>query len=148
MEHYDAAKAARVWQRVQNGQTGPEPLTGLPALIGEELLSAAAYQQLSRKTGARDASALHRLWEENHAHAACLKGIHNLVTGEKTSPKIPSIPLESPELMLRRCYGREMRCLAQYEVRSSDPEYGAVFAGLAGQKRVQCMTLLELIGKR
>ena len=48
--------------------------------------------------------------------------------------------------MLRRCYGREMRCLAQYEARANHPEYGPVFARLAEQEREHCRLILELIG--
>lgn len=147
MEKYDAAKATRVWQRVQGNQPGNEPLTGLPALIAEELQDAAVYQQLARRMGPKDAPLLRRLHEEDHAHAACLKGIYNLVTGETTNPRTPPVPQEPPERSLRRCYGREMRCLAQYEARSSDPEYGPVFARLATQEQEHCRIVLELLGR-
>ena len=147
MEKYDAAKATRVWQRVQSSPVGSEPLTGLPALIAEELQDAAVYQQLARRVGSKDAPLLRRLYEENLAHADCLKGIYNLVTGEKTSHRIPPVPQESPEMSLRRCYGREMRCLAQYEARSSDPEYGPVFSRLAAQEQEHCRIVLELLGR-
>jgi len=40
-----------------------------------------------------------------------------------------------------------MRCLAQYEARANDPEYGPVFARLAAQEREHCMAVLELIGR-
>ena len=147
MEKYDAAKATRVWQRVQGNQAGTEPLTGIPALIAEELQDAAVYQQLAHRMGPKAALLLRRLYEEDQAHAACLKGIHNLVTGEKTSHRIPPVPQESPEMSLRRCYGREMRCQAQYEARSSDPEYGPVFSRLAAQEQEHCRIVLELLGR-
>ena len=54
--------------------------------------------------------------------------------------------LADPEALLRRCYGREMQCLAKYEARSSDPEFGVVFARLAEQERRHCHMVLELLG--
>ena len=147
MEKYDAAKATRVWQRVQGSPAGNEPHTGLPALIAEELQNATVYQQLARRMGPKDAPLLRRLHEEDHAHADCLKGIYNLVTGEKSSHRAPPVPQESPDRSQRRCYGQEMRCLAQYEARSTDPEYGPVFSRLAAQEREHCRIILELLGR-
>ena len=84
---------------------------------------------------------------EDRAHAACLKGIFNLVTGEKNGFRTPPTPQEAPEISLRRCYGQEMRCLAQYEERSADPEYGPVFSRLAAQEKEHCRIVLELLGR-
>ena len=77
---------------------------------------------------------------------ACLKGIYMLVTG--THPNARSAPPEREPLdrMLRKCYGREMQSLAQYEARSADPEYGPIFARLAAQEREHCRMLLEILG--
>lgn len=147
MENFDTAKATRVWNRVHSGTADNEPLAGLPALIAEEQLDAAVYQQLTRRLGPKEAPLLRRLYEEDLAHAACLKGIHSLVTGEKINPRTPPVPQESAMLTLRRCYGREMRCLAQYEARSADPEYGPVFSRLAAQEREHCRMVLELLGR-
>ena len=147
MEQYDTAKAARVWQRVQNSQTPPAENTGLSALIYDELQDAAVYRQLANRMGQREGSILRRLYDEEQAHAACLKGIHILITGSKVTPQIPQIPQESVEMTLRRCYGREMRCLAQYEARSDDPEYGPVFSRLAAQEREHCLAVLEILGR-
>ena len=147
MENFDAAKATRVWQRVQGNPTSPETTTGLPALIAEELQDAAVYLQLSRRMGSKEAQLLRRLYEEDLSHAACLKGIYNLITGEKSAVRTPPVCQESPELSLRRCYGREMRCLAQYETRSTDPEYGPVFSRMAAQEKEHCSMVLELLGR-
>ena len=131
MENYDAAKATRVWQRVQASQPEAE---GLPALIAGELEDAATYIQLARRLGSKEGQVLRQLAAAEQSHAACLKGIYTLMTGEPINPRIP--PLR-----------QEMRCLAQYEARTSDPEYGPVFARLAAQEREHCMTVLELIGR-
>ena len=147
MENYDAAKATRVWQRVQASQQSQPDAQGLPALISEELEDAATYAQLAKRLGGRDGQALRSLAENEHSHAACLKGIYTLMTGEPINPKIPPTRQEPAERTLRRCYGREMRCLAQYEARSGDPEYGPVFSRLAAREREHCMTVLELLGR-
>lgn len=144
MDNFDTAKATRVWQRVQS----PLPeVDGLPALIAGELEDSATYLQLARRIGGKEGQTLRRLAEAEGSHAACLKGIYTLMTGEPINPKIPPLRSEPAERTLRRCYGREMRCLAQYEARSTDPEYGPVFARLATKEREHCMAVLELIGR-
>ena len=144
MENFDAAKATRVWQRVQATQPEAE---GLPALIAGELEDAATYIQLAKRLGGKEGQVLRKLAETEHSHAACLKGIYTLMTGEPINPRIPPLRQEEAARTLRWCYGREMRCLAQYEARANDPEYGPVFARLAAQEREHCMAVLELIGK-
>lgn len=146
METYDPEKAARVWQRVR--ATAPaEPDSGnLLALIAGEWADAATYLYLSRGRQGKEAAALRRLFEEEQAHAACLKGIYTLTTGQKPVIRTPPPVQEPIEVTLRRCYGREMRSLAEYEARSADPEYGPVFARLAAQEREHCRIVLELIG--
>ena len=144
MDNFDAAKATRVWQRVQASPSGAE---GLPALIAGELEDAATYIQLAKRLGGKEGQTLRRMAETDHSHASCLKGIYTLMTGEPINPRIPALRQEPADRTLRRCYGREMRCLAQYESRANDPEYGPVFTRLAAQEREHCMAVLELIGK-
>ena len=144
MENFDTAKATRVWQRVQTSQ--PET-DGLPQLIAEELEDAATYLQLGKALGGKEGQRLRKLAETEHSHASCLKGIYTLMTGQPIAPRIPPVRPEPPERTLRRCYGREMRCLAQYEARADHPEYGPVFARLASQEREHCMAVLELLGR-
>lgn len=145
METYDPEKTARVWQRVC-GEQAPPRHQGLPGLIAEERTDAATYLRLSRRFQGKASQILRRMFEEEQAHAACLKGICRLLTGTNPSTQAPPLPQESTEALLRRCYGREMRCLAEYEARSSDPEYGQVYARLAQQEREHCRRLLELLG--
>ena len=147
MENYDAAKATRVWQRVQGAKPPTPEAEGLPALIAGELEDAAIYMHLAKRAGQKESQILRRLADEEQSHGSCLKGIYRLMTGEQVSPRIPPIQQQPAEHILRRCYGKEMRCLAQYEARSNDPEYGPVFARLAAQEREHCMTVLELIGR-
>ena len=146
METIDPLKAARVWQRVQADIPSENKEQGLLGLIAQEWTDAATYLQRSRRFQGKDSATLRRMFEEEQAHTACLKGIYTLITGTRPTVKaVPPAP-DDPEQILRRCYGREMRCLAQYEQRTSDPEYGQVFARLATQEREHCRIILELIG--
>ncbi len=146
METYDPQQAARVWQRVREHAVPAESAQELLGLISQEWNDAATYLTLSRRCQGSQSVTLRRLFEEEQSHAACLKGIYTLVSGQK--PVIhTAMPAQEPmEATLRRCYGREMRCLAEYEQRAADPEYGPVFARLAQQEREHCMTVLKLIG--
>lgn len=147
METYDPEKAAQVWQRVHaSAPTGPDSDT-LLALIAGEWNDAATYLYLARGRQGREAAILRRLFEEEQAHAACLKGIYTLTTGQKPVIHTPPPVQGTLEATLRRCYGREMRSLAEYEARSADPEYGPVFVRLAAQEREHCRIVLELIGE-
>lgn len=146
MEVYDKAKAARVWQRVQ-GETAANPTQGLQGLIAEEWADAAVYLSLSRRVQGNQSAILKKMGQEEQAHMACLKGIYTLQgSGRPDIPSPPPLDKTPVSVILRRCYGREMRCLAQYESRASDPEYGQVFARMAQQEREHCRQILELLG--
>lgn len=146
MEVYDKAKTARVWQRVQ-GSVAEEPTRGLTGMIAEEWADAAVYLSLSRRVQGNHSAILRKMGQEEQAHMACLKGIYTLQgTGRPDVPQPPPIDKAPVSVMLRRCYGREMRCLAQYEARSGDPEYGQIFARMAQQEREHCRQILELLG--
>ena len=146
METIDPAKAARVWQRVQATDPPENREQGLLELIAQEWTDATTYLQLSRQLQGSKSAMLRRMYEQEQAHAACLKGIYTLLTGKR--PHVRALPpaQEPPEQTLRRCYGREMQCLASYEKRSSDPEYGHVFSRLAEQEREHLRMILELLG--
>ena len=148
MTAYDPEKAARVWQRVQGKGPAPGPETpDLPALIAEEWNDAATYLMLSRRFQGRDSALLRRLSQEEQSHAACLRGIYMLSTGSRPVTHTPPPPQEPVETLLRRCYSREMRSLAEYEARAAEPAYGPVFARLAAQEREHCKSVLELLGR-
>jgi rubrerythrin len=145
METIDKEMAARVWQRVHPQPQVPQS-QGLLGLITQELTNAVIYLQLARRLQGRQSVLLRKLAQQEQTHAACLKGIYTLITGEH--PKARAIqPDTAPvEVLLRKCYGAQMRSLAQYEQRMADPEYGKVFAGLAEQERQNCQTLLAILG--
>ncbi len=146
METYDKAKAARVWQRVQ-GETAVNPTQGLTGMIAEEWADAAIYLALSRRVQGNAAAVLRKMGQEEQAHMACLKGIYTLQgNGRPDVPPPPPVDNAPVQTILRRCYGREMRCLAQYESRADHPEYGQIFTRMAQQEREHCRQILELLG--
>ena len=143
MDVMDVQKEAQVWQRVRSGT--PQGLAEqLPEMIAGEWADAAAYLLLSRKLGNRQSGVLYRMFQREQAHAACLKGIYTMLTGQR--PEIPKCKSHT-EPTLRSCYGREMHCLARYEQYAQHPEFGTVFARLAQEEREHCLSLLELLGK-
>ena len=150
MAKYDKAMEERVWQRVQGNQAEPEsprpPEGNLQALILGEWAAASAYLMLSRQVGAKEAAVLQRMFREEQAHAAILKGMYTLITGQKCVVQTPQPAKEPLETALRKCYGAELRSVSAYEARSADPEYGHVFARLAAQEREHCALVLELLG--
>ncbi len=140
----DAMNQAAVWQRVQGQE--PPPEAGLMGLIAQEMEDAAIYLQLSRRLSGKHAVTLRQMYEEELSHAACLKGIYSLLTGSQPGAKgVPPLQ-EDIKITLRRCYGREMRCLAQYEARASHREYGPIFIRLAQQEQDHCRRILEILG--
>lgn len=146
MENYDKAKAARVWQRVQ-GAAVANPTQGLPGMIAEEWADAALYMALSKRVQGSASAILKKMSQEEQTHMACLKGMYTLQgSGRPDIPAPPPADKAPIGLLLRRCYGREMRCMTQYEARASDPEYGQVFARMAQQEREHCRQILELLG--
>lgn len=146
MEIIDKEKAARVWQRVTAPTNEAPKLQDLTDLITQEWADAATYLHLSRRLQGKESGVLRRMSEQEQAHTACLKGIYTLITGSHPVVRTSPASQEPVATILRRCYGREMRCLAQYEARISDPEYGQVFARLAEQEKEHCRLILELIG--
>ena len=146
MEKFDPGKAAQIWQRVQGGTVQTRPEEGLLELIARETEDAVIYLQLSRSVQGRGSGLLRKMYEQEQTHVACLKGIYTLTTGKRANVAAPKLTPDTPENILRRCYGREMRCLARYEQRSGDAEYGQVFLKLAEQEREHCRMILELLG--
>ena len=149
MEQFDREKARRVWQRVQGTAAPPPPEPGedLRELVARETESAAVYLQLSRQFQGKDSAALRQMSEQEQSHAAILKGICALNTGTRPGISVPHPENGPAEVVLRRCYGREMQSLAEYERRSGDPQYGAVFRKIAEQEQAHCRTVLELLGR-
>lgn len=147
MDTVDAEKAARVWQRVHADTPVQNPANGLLELIAQEWTSAATYLQLSRRFQGKERAMLRNMAQQKQSHTACLKGIYTLITGAPPVVRAGKTAQDSTDAILRRCYGAEMRCLARYEERASDPEYGQAFSRLAAREREHCMLILEFLGK-
>ena len=146
MKSYNPKATTAVWERVKD--TAP-PMGDAPVilnLIEEELLDSATYQRLSRKLPPALAPIARQLSAQEQAHAVCLKGVYSLITGRKALVPQPVVSDDPPEIVLRRCYGRKMRSLAQYESRQNDPQYGHVFGTLSRQEQEHCHKILELLG--
>ena len=146
MKNIDAKTAAMVWDRVQNAAVPTGDAPAILNLIEEELVDAAAYLRLARKLPPPQATIARQLAQQEQSHAVCLKGIYTLITGRKAMVPQPALSDDPPEVVLRRCYGREMRCLAQYEARQTDAQYGHVFRSLARQEQEHCHRILEILG--
>ena len=149
MKETDVQKEVRVWQRVrQEPQTAaaPQVSENLQGLIMEQMQVSAAYLQLSHRTGGVEATTLMRLARQSRSQAACLKGLHLLVTEEASEARIIPVQKGTMEAMLRRCYGQELRLMKAYEKHSTDPEYGPVFERMAQRAREHCCLILELVG--
>ena len=152
METFDPEKAARVWQRVQ-GKEAPsweEKAThysqGLSPLIAGELEDGEAYLTLSRRFRGKQALILQKIAQQEQSHAACLQGIGALTGEKKPLAGTAAFRPEGTEALLRRCYGRELQCIAAYEARTGDPQFGPVYTRLAAQEREHCSIILELLG--
>ena len=148
--NFDKEMAKRVWERVQTAQpeVPVQPVSQtdmLQGLIVEEWQEAECYSQLARQLTEKKSTLL-SLYEQKKTQISCLKGIYTLVAGTPPVIHAKAPSPESPERTLRRCYGRQMRCLARYEARANDPEYGPIYRKLALQNRNHCQALLEIIG--
>ena len=145
MEKFDSEMQQRVWKRVRGEAQTPPPL-GLQGLAAAEQNEAAVYLMLSRQLQGKEKATLRKLFEQEQAHAAILRGMHTVMTGQRISPRtLPPEP-QTPELTLRKCYARKLKVLAEYESRTDDREYGAVFLRLAQQEREHCTMILEILG--
>ena len=100
METFNQEKAARVWQRVKGDNASPTPAPnaqGLLGLIAEEWTDATTYLHLSRMFQGKQSATLRKLFEQEQAHAACLKGIYTLTTGTRPTTRTVPAPTEDPE---------------------------------------------------
>lgn len=139
MNQYDPQKAAQVWQRVQAQPPGTSAPENFSALILAQWETTAVCRQIS-DTGLRS------IIQTAQRHLQCLKGIHTLTAGQSPVIRTPAIPKDTASVALRKCCGRMLRCLREYEKRSDDPEYGPIFRHLALEQRESCCRLLEYIG--
>lgn len=146
MKQYDPKTAAKVWDRVQNTAVPVGDSQIILTLLAEEMLDSATYARLIKRLPPPMAAIARQIAQQEQSHISCLKGIYTLITGRKAMVPAPVVADDPPEIILRRCYGREMRCLAQYESRQSDPQYGHIFRKLAQHEQDHCHKILEILG--
>lgn len=146
MDTIDPSLEERVWQRVREETPRVDPRKNLQELIAREWEVAGACLQLSRRFAGKQSAQLRQLYEKEQAHISCLKGMYTLMTGQRPHVRGFSAATGFPEAELRRCYGKQMQNLAEYERCSSDQEYGHIFGNLARQEREHCHLLLEILG--
>ena len=146
MPQYDPKSAEKIWNRVQSTAFPQGDAQTVLTLIAEEMQDALAYNRLAKRLPPPQAAVARQIAQQEQSHISCLKGIYTLITGRKAIVPPPVSPDDPPEIVLRRCYGREMRCLAQYEARMSDPQYGYIFRKLAQQEQEHCRHILEILG--
>ena len=144
MEKIDPAMEQRVWGRVRGDGVPAQP--GLQALAAAELAEAAVFLMLSRQLQGREKEQLRRLFAEEQRHADRLRGMHTMITGQPLPLRMPPAQTQLPETALRKSYAHKLRAIGEYQRRSEDREYGAVFAELARQEMEQCAVILEIMG--
>ena len=147
MNGINSQMAAKVWERVHAApQNQQDPVQNLSGLIAGEWVAAATYLQLSRRLQGRESRLLRQLHQEELSHGTCLRGLYTLITGERASVRTPPVVQEPVAVVLRKCYGEEMRALAEYEKWSAHGVYGPVFTRMAQQEREHLRILLEILG--
>lgn len=149
MEKLDRELQKRVWGRVQSREDPilPQPVgDNLKALILLAQENSVAYQHIARQMHQRDRERILLMHRESRQCIACMKGICRLRGESVQEPRLPGANGDIRR-NLEKCYRRERQLWAEWERRSTDPEHGMVFSGLAGQARGHCMTILEMLGK-
>lgn len=146
MEQFDAQKAARVWQRVQNRET-PEPLRKEPGtLIRAAAEQAACYRSLSRALPGKYGERLREYVRQQQRAVDCLKGICRLSGITPPSGPARTVPPEPPARMLEKCCHGERRLFTEYASRMAEPEWGRVYEKMATEAGERCCGLLEMLG--
>lgn len=138
--------ARRVWQRVNSPQKESAATMGEREAL-RKLLALCFGDQMTFRAAAARASAseqlLLRQLEKNCAdEAACLRGIHLLVTGGALKT-----PTQTGGGNLRQCYQNTLARLSGYSLRTGDPLCGPAYRQLEQQSRQQALLLLQLMGK-
>lgn len=146
MKPYDPNTAAKVWDRVRSTPAATADAQAVLELIAQEMLDAATYSRLAQRLPPPQAAIARQIARQEQSHISCLKGVYTLITGQKPIAPKPAVTDDPPDIVLRRCYGREMRCLSQYESRQTDPQYGHIFRTLARQEQEHCHRILEILG--
>jgi len=135
---------SQVWQRVfQSPEQPPSDLRPLRMAVAE---LTACYRHLSQTLTGPGRELAKRLWEEEQASAACLKGLAFLSGSGAEVLKIWDPPKEPPKKLLVKCYHKSHRCMVDCMGRSAEAEYGTVFRHLSDREAHHCAILAQLLG--
>ena len=134
----------KIWQRVRSD--GSNITDGLPGLAAGSLARAALYNALARQLQGPGRGIFLALQEDEQQCVRYLQGIYRLAMGSKM--QLSSLPPSGEKLepALRKCYGQSLKALMAFEQRIGNPEYGPVFAMMAGKMRENCCRIANLLG--
>ena len=134
----------QVWQRVF--QSPEQPQTDLRPLRLTVAELVASYRHLSQTLTGPGKELAKRLWEEEQASAACLKGLAILSGSGAEVLKIWDPPKDPPRKLLIKCYHKSHRCMLDCMGHSAEAEYGTVFRCLSDREGQHCALLAQLLG--
>lgn len=146
MEGLDWTKEQQVWQRVRGSSPPPQRLE-LRAMQLSALENWAAYRRAAASLSGAAREQLRHLQENARAQADSISGIHRLTTGTPLPRKEQPAPAQPAEKLLRGCYHRAYRALAEYTMRSAEGETGTVFQTLAHLAAEECAAIARLLGQ-
>ena len=147
MDQYDAAKARRVWQRVQGQHTTTPGGPALQALMEEAWEDAKLFRELARRHKGQTAAQFQFLYRQTMEHLRILKGVCALT--EQCAPVFSQkpVPRETMSLALRRSYNRALQRLSWYTAMEGDRNYGHILPPLIHQTRQHSRLLLQLMSR-
>lgn len=135
-----------MWQRVR-GNGAPNQRLELRAMQLAALENAAAYHRAASGASGTVREQLRQLQENALTQADSLSGIHCLTAGTPLMRKEQSAPAQPMATLLKNCYHRAHRALAEYTMRSAEGEVGTVFRTLTDLAAKECATIAHLLGK-
>ena len=115
MEQMDAAKAARVWQRVQSRESGEPLRPENGSLIRAAVEQAGYYRVLSRAMPGRVGERLRDFARRQQRSADCLRGICRLSGVPLPPEQAGTVRPQQPRQMLERCCREERQLVEEYK---------------------------------
>lgn len=139
-------KEGEIWQRVLEGrEQGPSRALGWLYSDAREEEGELALLAEGLRGKARDLSLL--LLEGCREKEEILLGLMELSGGEVRKRGVPGKPhREGKAALLRRCFRRCCRNVAEYTARIPDPEFGTVFKDMAEKEEGRCVLMARLAG--
>lgn len=111
------------------------------------LENGAAYRRAASGASGSLRERLRHLQENALTQADSISGIHCLSAGTPLPRKEQPAPAQPMPTLLKNCYHRAHRALAEYTMRTTEGEVGTVFHTLATLAAEECATLAHLLGQ-